>query len=43
MNKHVILFLAANPHGTNPLRLGEGCAEIQRELKIAPDRDDFQF
>ena len=43
MTRHVILFLAANPHTTNPLRLGEECAAIQRELKMAPQRDDFQF
>ncbi|HEX7839686.1 MAG TPA: TIR domain-containing protein [Kofleriaceae bacterium] len=43
MPKHTILFLAANPHGTSQLRLGEECAEIQRELKMAPHRDDFRF
>lgn len=43
MPKHTILFLAANPHGTSQLRLGEECAEIQRELKMAPHRDDFWF
>jgi CHAT domain-containing protein len=43
MPKHVILFLAANPDGTNPLKLGEECAEIQRELKMTPHRDDFHF
>ncbi len=43
MKKHVILFLAANPRGSNPLKLGEECAEIQRELKMAPNRDDFHF
>ena len=39
----VILFLAATPHTTNPLKLGNECAEIQRELKMAPYRDDFRF
>jgi hypothetical protein len=43
MPKHMILFVAANPDGTDPLRLGEECAEIQRELKMTPHRDDFQF
>jgi len=43
MKKHVILFLAANPRGSNPLKLGEECAEIQRELKMTPNRDDFHF
>jgi len=43
MPKHTILFLAANPHGTSQLRLGEECAEIQRELKMAPHRNDFRF
>jgi len=43
MPKHVILFLAANPDGTNPLKLGEECAEIQRELKMTPHRADFHF
>lgn len=43
MTKHVILFVAANPHTSNPLRLAEECAEIHRELKLAPHRDDFQF
>lgn len=43
MKKHVIVFLAANPSGSNPLKLAEECAEIQRELKMAPHRDDFQF
>jgi hypothetical protein len=43
MSKHVILFQAANPDTTSPLKLGEECAEIQRELKLSPHRDDFQF
>ncbi|HEY0989089.1 MAG TPA: CHAT domain-containing protein [Kofleriaceae bacterium] len=38
-----ILFVAANPRGSGELRLGEECAEIQRELKMAPYRDDFRF
>lgn len=43
MPKHVILFLAANPHGSHSLKLAEECAEIERELKLAPHRDDFRF
>lgn len=43
MKKHVILFLAANPRTSNPLQLAEECAAIQREIKMAPHRDDFQF
>jgi hypothetical protein len=43
MHKNVILFLAASPQGNYPLRLGEECAEIQRELKMTPNRDDFRF
>lgn len=39
----VILFLAANPRGSSMLRLAEECAEIQRELKMTPNRDDFRF
>jgi len=43
MPEHVILFLAASPLGTNARKLGEECAEIQRELKMTPHRDDFRF
>ena len=39
--KHVILFLAANPCASSLLKLGEECAEIQRELKMTLNRDDF--
>ena len=41
--RNVILFLAANPHHSNPLKLGDECAEIQRELRLAPYGDDFTF
>src|SRR5690348_13887791 len=41
--RHAILFLAANPCSSNLLKLGEECAEIQRELKMSPNRDDFRF
>jgi hypothetical protein len=43
VTKHVILFLAANPLTNDRLQLGEECAEIQRELKMSPHRDDFRF
>jgi hypothetical protein len=39
----VILFLAANPRGSNLLELSEECAEIQRELQMTLYRDDFRF
>lgn len=39
----MLLFLASNPHGTTPLALSTECAEIQRELRMAPGRDDFDF
>lgn len=41
--QHLILFLAANPLGSNPLRIGEECAEIERELRMTSNRDDFRF
>lgn len=40
---HTILFVAANPVGTPPLKLAEECERIQRELRLAPHRDDFHF
>jgi CHAT domain len=43
MSKPVVLFLAANPQGTNRIALDEECAAIQRELKMAPRRFDFDF
>lgn len=39
----VILFLAASPHGSGRLELDRECAAIQRELTMAPHRDDFRF
>ncbi|HMG52249.1 MAG TPA: CHAT domain-containing protein [Kofleriaceae bacterium] len=39
----MILFLAADPRGLVPLRLGDECAAIQRELSMAPHRDDFRL
>src|SRR5262249_37760694 len=41
--KHTILFLAANPAGTDRLALDEECAAIERELRMTPARDDFEF
>lgn len=43
VTQHVIAFFAANPRGTDPLKLGEESADIQRDLKLAPFRDDFRF
>ena len=40
---HLILFLAANPSGTTRLALDEECAAIEREIRLAPGRDDFDF
>jgi hypothetical protein len=39
--KHMILFLAANPLGTDRLALDEECAAIERELlfRSRPDAD----
>jgi hypothetical protein len=37
--RHVILFLASNPRGTTRLALDEEYAAIERELRMAPDRD----
>jgi len=41
--RHTILFLAANPSGTDRLALDEECAAIERELRMSPARDDFDF
>jgi hypothetical protein len=38
-----ILFLSANPKGTNPLRLGEEIREIKEGLKRSKYRDLFQI
>lgn len=43
VRRHVILFLAANPHESHPRKLAEECAEIERELTMTPHRDDFRF
>lgn len=41
--RHVILFLAADPAGTDRLALDEECAAIERELSMTAARDDFDF
>jgi hypothetical protein len=38
-----ILFVAANPRGSDLLKLGEECANIQRELRMTLYRDQFRF
>jgi nucleoside phosphorylase len=43
MQKHTILFLAANPSGTDPLALDREARAIQRELEGAGYRDCFEF
>ena len=42
-DRHVILFLAANPNGTTRLALDDECAAIERELRMTAGRDDFDF
>lgn len=42
-SRNVILFLAANPIGNNPLALEQECAAIERELRMTEGRDDFDF
>lgn len=43
MPKHLILFLAADPAGTDRLALDEECAAIERELSMTVGREDFDF
>jgi hypothetical protein len=43
MPRSVILFLAANPAKTTSRALDQECAAIERELKLTPGRDDFEF
>ena len=43
MKKHTILFLAANPTGTDPLALGEEARAIQVELERSGYRDCFEL
>jgi hypothetical protein len=42
-SRSVLLFLAANPSGTTRLALDEECAAIERELRLTPGRDAFDF
>ena len=42
-NKHVILFLAANPSGTDRLALDREARSIHAELKRSGHRDRFDF
>ena len=43
MAKHLILFLAADPAGTDRLAHDEECAAIERELSMTVGREDFDF
>lgn len=43
MNKHRILFLAANPSKSSGVALDQECAAIERELRMTAHRDDFEF
>jgi hypothetical protein len=43
MNKHTILFLAANPNGTDRLALDREARSIQVELERSGYRDCFEF
>jgi hypothetical protein len=43
MKKHVILFLAANPSGTDRLALDREARSIHAELKRSGHRDRFEF
>jgi hypothetical protein len=42
-NRHVILFLAANPSDTTRLDLDDECAAIESELSMTTARHDFDF
>jgi hypothetical protein len=39
----LILFVAANPRGTDPVALDRECRDIEIELQLTPGRDDFQL
>jgi hypothetical protein len=43
MQKHTILFLAANPTGTDPLAFGEEARAIEAELERSGYRDCFEL
>src|SRR5258705_4713363 len=41
--RNVILFLAANPDGASQLALDQEYAAIESELRMAPNREDFEL
>ena len=41
--KHTILYVAANPRGTDKLMLDRECEALQHELRLTADRDHFEF
>jgi hypothetical protein len=41
--KHTILYVAANPRGTDRLALDRECEALQHELRLTADRDYFEF
>lgn len=41
--KKRILFLAANPNGTNQLALDEECREIEQKIRAAEHRDSLEM
>jgi hypothetical protein len=41
--KHTILYVAANPRGTDKLALDRECEALQNELRLTDDRDYFEF
>lgn len=41
--RNVILFLAANPDGANQLALDQEYAAIESELRMSPNREDFEL
>jgi hypothetical protein len=43
MPKPLILFLAANPQGTDRVALDQECAAIERELLMTPARNGFEL
>ena len=41
--KHTILYVAANPRGTDKLALDRECEALEHELRLTADRDCFEF
>ncbi|TMQ11993.1 MAG: CHAT domain-containing protein [Deltaproteobacteria bacterium] len=41
--RNLILFLATNSGGTNQLALDRECAAIESELRMSPNREDFEL